>query len=74
MELGKKCLINCGLEGRSETSEILPFISLMVGELPSFIPSDSCCGFPRLLSGKESMDQEDPWEEEMAIHSSILAW
>ena len=42
-------------------------------------------GFPRWLSGKESTCQsrntevqflgwEDPLEEEMATHSSILAW
>ena len=46
------------------------------------------CGIPRWLSGKESplpmqktqetqvpsLGQEDPKQEEMATHSSILAW
>ena len=37
-------------------------------------------GHSRCLSGKEatciagSLDQEDPLEEEMATHSSILVW
>ena len=44
-QLGKKSLINCGLEGRSETSVILPLISLVVSELPSFTPIDAV-GFP----------------------------
>ena len=31
-------------------------------------------GLPRWLSGKESFRREDLLEEEMATHSSILAW
>ena len=43
----------------------------------------TCQSFPRWLSGKESTCQcrdsadvgwEDPLEEEMATHTSILAW
>ena len=49
---------------------------------PSLLKLSSLLGLPRWLSGKEptcqagdsgSLDQEDPLEEEMATHSSILA-
>ena len=52
----------------------------------TFTASTCICGLPRWLSGKESACQcrretrvgclarEDPLEEEMATHSSILVW
>ena len=61
-------------------------VRALYGEV-TFVRGQHGQGLPRWLSGKESacnvetqetqvhfLGQEDPLEEEMAIHSSILAW
>ena len=49
-----------------------PLFNLIIS---AFSPFCDSFGLSKCLSGKESaMSQEDSLEEEMATHSSILAW
>ena len=63
MESRKTVLMNLNLQAIMEMQQLLAQVGQMVKKLPAVQETQV-----------QSLDWEDPLEEEMATHSSILTW